>query len=459
MASRRKELKAALRGAGWALRERAEGLLRDAPPQTAAARAIVPTPRVCIVAMYLYPLFRPECLSPYGGSEFRMAVIARELARRERFDVHAVVWDHDQPEAERLDGVTFHFRPGEKPIEPKRPPAPRFRGNFAQRVGRRLVRTGRRWRAQVNDVIRAEGHVGPYIVDRARLNIYDRIGADLWVVPGNTLLAAEVALYCRRRAKPFILVGGSDADFDRGFAERPYEVGVYGSPGYVQRSTIAAADLHLVQTRHQADLLREHFHRGAIQVDNPIALERKFPRAAEPDILLWVGKSDWIKRPELALEIARAHPGQKMVMVMSLSNPEIHTRIAAEAKAANVELVGYVPITEIESYFARAKVFINTSRFEGFPNTFLQAAKYEVPIVSLVVDPGRMLSEQGAGVAAEGDLARASAAVGRFAEQPAERAAVGARALAYVTERHDVARAVDTVEVAFTRVLEEGRLP
>jgi glycosyltransferase involved in cell wall biosynthesis len=93
------------------------------------------------------------------------------------------------------------------------------------------------------------------------------------------------------------------------------------------------------------------------------------------------------KRPEIFLELARRLPRWRFAMVggAALGDREFYERIEAEARALpNVEFAGFVPHAEGEKWFDRARVVINTSVFEGMPNTFLQAWARGVPTVSFV---------------------------------------------------------------------------
>jgi glycosyltransferase involved in cell wall biosynthesis len=55
---------------------------------------------------------------------------------------------------------------------------------------------------------------------------------------------------------------------------------------------------------------------------------------------------------------------------------------AAAARLPNVNLLGPVRYRDSGDLFDRAKIFLNTSMIEGFPNTFLQAWVRGVPVVT-----------------------------------------------------------------------------
>jgi len=104
---------------------------------------------------------------------------------------------------------------------------------------------------------------------------------------------------------------------------------------------------------------------------------------------LWVARMGESKRPELLVEIARRMPGIRVVMVGGPEGGprgEAAYRAVREAAASvpNLDLVGFVPYAEIDRWFNGARILINTSKFEGFPNTFLQAWSRGIPTVSLL---------------------------------------------------------------------------
>ena len=145
------------------------------------------------------------------------------------------------------------------------------------------------------------------------------------------------------------------------------------------------ADLVAAQTDHQAKMLREN-HGIESHVVNMMV---ESPRADAPvrkDIdVLWVSNLRSLKRPELALELARQLPQVKFTLAggpMPGGQTYYEDVLAAAARLPNVTMLGPVRYRDSGALFDRAKIFLNTSAIEGFPNTFLQAWIRAVPVVT-----------------------------------------------------------------------------
>jgi len=415
-------------------------------------------PKICITLPLAYPMFNPAYHALFGGLETRVSLIARELARRGLFDVSMVVGDFGQPHIEQRESITFYSwvdrdiwgvsRNSQTNTSPKQP-------SLLHRGFRRSARY-MEW-FYYRFLIRDElcSWMSGYPITPRMLRIYDEVAADLYLVPGNTIFAAEAAFYCSRRGKPFMLQAGSDLDFEPVNPGNSRKKDIYGTPHSMKAYAIDRAAVHIVQNEHQAQLLNEGYHRSAVIIKNPINPVPLFPRNPSARTILWVGKSDErVKRPALILELARRLPDYKFVVIMNEATHESHVKLLKIAKELpNVTLLEYVPFELIEHYFADARLNLNTSVFEGFPNTFLQAGKYGVPMVSMCVDPGHMLSQHGAGLVCGDDFGRLEENVRRLMTDNGLCEELGRNAQVYVREHHEKDAIIRKYEQVFNTVL------
>ncbi len=129
-------------------------------------------------------------------------------------------------------------------------------------------------------------------------------------------------------------------------------------------------------------------------------------------IILWAGNLGANKRPEKFVELARTVQQHDWRFVM-LGGREGITSVESFAAAPppNLTWLGPKPLEEALSWFDRATVFVNTSlgKSEGFPNTFIQAWLRGVPVVTLGVDPNRIISAENLGRVADDIPAMAGA--------------------------------------------------
>jgi glycosyltransferase involved in cell wall biosynthesis len=311
-----------------------------------------------------YPLFDRNVPPDIGGMEVRSSLFARGLARRGTWDVWFLVGDHGQPARQRIGDVTVAVYPSHR---------------FAHQT--------------------FEPHVNA---------LYKEIAADVYVGFGVNWLSAEVVRSSRRFGVKAVLCAASEVDFDEQYRAGSSHRNLGGEFGNACHHAITRADRLVVQTDRQQSLAADRFGVGASVIRNPIELPRRSKRRPPPDprrqYMLWVGRSDALKRPLLALELARRLPEVPFLLVMNRSDAAMHEEVERRV-LPNVLITDRIPFDQMSRLFRDAAGFVNTSLMEGFPNVFLQAGAHGVPVMSLQADPDDLL-RSGGGRVAGGDLDR-----------------------------------------------------
>ena len=188
---------------------------------------------------------------------------------------------------------------------------------------------------------------------------------------------------------------------------------------------------HSVQ---QANLARRGLGSKLFVAAN-LAPDRRLP-ASERRTVLWIGRYDGVKRPELFPRIAGRLPGRQCVMIIPGAPPAFYESVSG---LENLRLLDYVAPEELPAYYARARVLVNTSRSEGLPNTFIEAACQGTPIVTTRVDPGDYFARYGHGLVIEDEAALASTIEQLFIE-PAAHDQLSRNARRYFEEVHEIER-------------------
>ena len=109
--------------------------------------------------------------------------------------------------------------------------------------------------------------------------------------------------------------------------------------------------------------------------------------------------------------------------------------VSALRSLPNVEYLGAVAPQTSRRLIAEAALFLSTSDAEGFPNTFLEAWTSGTPVVSLHIDPDRIIERHQLG-AVPGSVEAAADAIAALLNSPQRRDDMGSRARRYVAEAH-----------------------
>jgi len=347
-------------------------------------------PKICIIGLDDYGLLTGEQTTKYVGGETVQHVLLARAWRQLGADVSIVVSDHGQPKVQMIDGI-------------------RAISAYAKGAGLRFVR-----------------FIHPHSTSIvAAMRIAD---ADIYyqsLAGYNTGLAAW---FCRRHGKRLVFRISSDAycmpgkQLMRLYRDRKvYEYG------------LKRADLIIAQTEYQRELLREGFALESELANLAAETPATGPHVKDIDVL-WVANFRAVKQPDRVIELARRLPHLKFVVVGGGQQQYAQRMREAERELSNLTMTGPIAYDGVGAYFDRARIFLNTSSLEGFPNTFVQAWMRGLPVVSFF-DPDKLIARQGLGCAVA-DLDAMAGALHELAADDTRRHSIGERARTFAAESY-----------------------
>lgn len=440
----------------------AEGIEACYGAQSGAAEPGRPS-RVCFVSPYAYGFLQPSSGLPVGGAEVQVGALALALSQDPRFQVTVLAGTAgtDGREQEGRLGVWLTkllpvsrrsdiAPPGLPRVDQSPAPADGFLAGRAKRWLNRqppaiaaslrgLVRFGYACRRAATAV---GGRPWRWLLDRRRemltvlrwWRLLRRVGADVYVLRCASPLLGHLALCCRWLDRRLIYMAASEEDVSGAYAESR---GVWGRRF---EWGLRRAEAVVCQHADQAALLRRRYHRDGLVIRSLCPIPLRSHTGDDRSGLLWVGRIDANKQVELFLRLAEILPQESFVLVGALSDPlsaDLPAWWARLSRLPNLTWHQSLPFAAMPDVFARAKILLNTSHLEGFPNTFLQAAACGTPVASWRVNPEGILDRYAFGCCAGGDWARFEQQVRLLCRDERERERLGANGRRYLQERHD----------------------
>ena len=358
--------------------------------------------RVCFVVPKIYPLFNSDVKSVFGGAEVDCYLLATELAKDKDFAVSCIVADYGQDSCQVRQDVTII-----KSLN--------FRENS-------LLGAWRIWRA----VHQAEGQI--YFMKTAS--------------PGIPL----VALFCKLHNRRFVYRSASSSECDGTYLRKHKLLGKAFARSLRQAEAVTTQNDEDAERLLATIGVPSTVIRGAHML-GPLGRKNR-------DTILWVGRSAGVKRPELLLKAAREMPQEKFTIICPKATGDdgYDDLVAQAGEVENLEFIKWVPFCEIDNYFERAKVFVNTSDSEGYPNTFIQACKCHTPILSLNVNPDGFLDRYKCGMCACGDWQGFVSMLRQLLDEETGRE-YGGNGRQYVEQKHDITKIIEEYKKIFRRLV------
>ena len=343
--------------------------------------------RICFVSPKAYGLFDPRTQTAFGGAEVDLYLLATELAKDADFEISFITADYGQSSPQTIENVRILTS---------------LDWNQNSLAGALKI-----WRA----------------LKKARADMYLIKTAS----PGVPLVYA----FCRLHQKKFLYRTAHSDECDGTYKKK------HPLLGRLFAFSLRRADRVFTQNRSDSQQLRTTL--GAESLVIPNGHRPTTATSPKRDCVLWVGRSVGFKHPLRFIELARRFPQVPFIMICrqacgDLDYPSLRKQAG---QIPNLKFIENVDFHEIDSYFARAMVFVNTSDAEGFANTFIQAAKNSTAILSYAVNPDNFLTQFACGLCCGSNFELMARGLDSLLQNQTYLRA-GENAKRYFDQRHDI---------------------
>lgn len=241
----------------------------------------------------------------------------------------------------------------------------------------------------------------------------------------------------------YAFLTGSDADVDGSY--RYIENGFYYS-AYLKG--LKNADAIICQTPLHVKLLRKNFNLSSDLVISPYLDIKRSKQSVQKDSIIWIGRAASYKNPMLFIDIVKSFPNLNFVMICNHSDYDdgfMDYMAQNQCDYPNLEFLEYADNVEVHVRLEKAKLLVNTSDFEGFPNTFIEAAMHRTPVLSLNCNPNNMLTAHRAGVYCMGNRSVLYEKIRELYHGVWDLEEFGSRAFDYAFKSHQIDNSVKRI--------------
>lgn len=291
----------------------------------------------------------------------------------------------------------------------------------------------------------------PYIFESAPLNqILKKIVPSSIYVRGANAYLGIAASYAKKTGTRLIWHIAHDKDVQpfqaSSFKNAPFEFIDKRAVEYGMKR----ANYIIAQTQCQAKMLEKNYKlKSEFVIGNWHPTHDICNKQKNKVIVLWIANWKSIKQPEIYIELAKHLSSLKDVVFKMIGRPGNYTRELLAAQEAGIEVLGALPNEEVNELLTEGHILVNTSKQEGFSNTFIQAWMRKVPVVSLQADPDNVLEKEGIGVCS-GDFEQLVEDTRRLIIDEKLRGQMGDRARTHAIEHHSL-KNMDTIIDLMTR--------
>ena len=352
--------------------------------------------KICIVSPYSYYFFSGGKKGRVGGAELDLFLVGKYLSKFENLSVSFAVADFGQKKVEEYGQIKI------------------FRSMKLKRS------------------------IWHFFIEPIKfLATIKKIDANIYVCATAGPEVGIVCAFCKIFGKKFIYRTAHDMDCNKAYVKSHPVLGKIYEYGLLH------ADQVFLSVKNHEDILRETY---GSKINNlifvPYGVEVKKESAkGKKEFVLWVARGEKWKNPQLFLELVEAFPLEKFVMIMPKKIEEITFFDDIKKKAlsfGNLTFIDGVPFEKIQPYFDRAKIFVNTTSYEGFTFTLLQSGMGSTPILYYNVNPDNIIPEKELGYWANGDMGKMKKYFNKLINDPEDWRKKSSNINNYIFDNHNI---------------------
>lgn len=343
----------------------------------------------------------------YGGAEQQVRLFLDELISQDHFDITYVARKVDRkfvPAGYRVDAIRSNW--------------------FALKIG--YAKFG--YVLDTRELLRILNEVRPDV-------IYQRIGCEYTGIAAYYAKRNDCKMVWHVSSDSNVLPFHLDKKTSRSFVTRYVEKKMleYG---------INNSDRIIVQTEWQAHALNKYYRvSSSCLIPNFQPVPNAPRKEKSPIKIIWVANIKPKKQPEIFIKLAnefKSRDDVRFVMVGRCGSSGWYRSILNQIRDSGIiEYLGEISQDEVNARLDESHILVNTSTYEGFPNTFIQAWMREVPVVSLEVDPDNILDKEGLGFCSRNYEAMREQMAALITNEDL-RSRMGRRAREYAIRRHSL---------------------
>jgi glycosyltransferase involved in cell wall biosynthesis len=186
----------------------------------------------------------------------------------------------------------------------------------------------------------------------------------------------------------------------------PHEIHLSRSmlPDYIDRKIFEYGISHtthiIAQTHTQAKQLKSNYGRDVTEIiGNFHPTPKEIISKGSAIKVVWIANLKPVKQPEIFIQLAKDFgytTNLEFIMIGAMQgSSRWKANITNQIQSAeNLKYLGFTPQEKVNAILAESHILVNTSKWEGFTNTFIQAWMRKVPAVSLNVNPDNIFDNQ-----------------------------------------------------------------